>query len=100
MIFLSHILVPIHITLVIAFPVLAYGIGALPVVLSAKAADKECPHCHISQKRSRSSFTADHIKTIGIDGIHAWGTRAKILSALMYCELGILTGLILYFFTP
>lgn len=95
--FFENVLGPINISLALAFPFIAYTIGALPVVLSVKDVEKDCPYCQKNGTRKLVSFTVNHIRTIGMDRIHAWGTRAKILSAFFWMEIGLLIGLVFFF---
>lgn len=95
--FLKKILVSIDVSLFLAFPPLAYAIGALPRVLSVRDVQKECPYCQKKDTKKLVSFTVNHIRTIGADGVHAWGTRAKILSAIFWGEVGLFIGLALFF---
>jgi len=94
---LKNVLGPIDISLALAFPFVAYAIGALPVVLSVKDVERDCPYCQKSDAGKLVSFTVNHIRTIGMDRIHAWGTRARILSVLFWMEIGLLIGLALFF---
>lgn len=92
MLFLEKILRSIGISLLFAFPLGAYAIGALPIALSARDIEKDCPYCQKNHTKQSLIFTANHIRTSGSAGIHAWGMRAKMLAALFWMEIGLFTG--------
>jgi hypothetical protein len=97
MLFFENVLGPINISLALALPPIAYAIGALPIVLSFRDVEKDCPYCQKNDSKKRASFTTSHIRTIGMNRIHAWGMRANVLSSFFWAEVGLLIGLAFFF---
>ncbi len=93
---LESVIISIDISLLLAFPMVGYCVGALPIALSVKNREKDCPHCKNNGSK-RVSFAVDHIRTRGIDGIHAWGSRARFLHAFYWFEMGLFIGLVITF---